>query len=288
MGLPLIIVTGLSGAGRTTVLKALEDKGFQVVDNLPFLMVPALIEYLLSHNAPEQSTAIGITSTDSDTANTKRVLSELQSNTRIEFRIIYLDCSAEKILQRYSESRRPHPIGSQNLQSAIKTEEGYLSSFKKIAEIEIDTTDLSVRHLRTILHHYFSGNPSKEKNPKILLISFSYKRAIPNFADLVFDMRFLSNPFYDINLRNLSGKHKEVQHYILQDPRWMIVEHHLKEFLINSITGYEEQGRSYLTIAFGCTGGQHRSVFSAEYFHNILKKLNYTCTIEHCELEGQN
>ena len=169
-----------------------------------------------------------------------------------------------------------------NLIKSISLERELLLPLKKIAELQLDTTDLNIRHLRLILQHYLCDK--KEVKLKIQLFSFSYKKGIPEFADLVLDMRFLSNPFYDLELKQLTGINEKVQSYIKEDSRWLIVNYHLKEFLVNAICGYQEQGRFYINIAFGCTGGQHRSVFTCEYFYNTLKNLNYDCTIEHRDL----
>ena len=281
MVLPLVVITGLSGAGRTTALKVLEDQGYQAIDNLPLLMVPALVEHVVKTNST-LPVAVGLRSIDFTAPQAEPLLKNIQENPNINLRIIYLECSEEQILQRYNESRRPHPIDAEHLQAAITIEKLQLSPFKKLAEVEIDTSDLSVRHLRQILQHYFFDQ--QEKNLKIQLLSFSYKQGIPKGADLVLDMRFLSNPYYDTHLRPLSGQDQEVQAYITQDSRWMIIEHHFKEFLIGAINGYKEQGRFYLNIAFGCTGGQHRSVFVTEFFHHILCNLSYDCIIEHRDL----
>ncbi len=284
MALPLIVITGLSGAGRTTALKAMEDQGYQTIDNLPLAMIPTLVDHILKTKS-HTPIAVGLSSIDFTVPQAEVLLKNLQENLKINLRIIYLECSEEQILQRYNESRRPHPIEAQNLQAAISIENLQLSPLKKHAEMLLDTSDLTVRHLRQILQHYFLEQ--QEQNLKIQLLSFSYKQEIPKIADLVLDMRFLSNPFYNMHLRPLSGKDKKVQTYIKQDHRWMIVEHHFKEFLINAIHGYKEQGRFYLNIAFGCTGGQHRSVFVTEFFHNILCKLHYDCIIEHRDLRTE-
>lgn len=282
MTLPLVIIAGLSGAGRTTAIKALEDQGYQIIDNLPLLMVPSLVEHFIKTPPSNGLVAVGLESIDFTAPQAEALLIDLRENPKINLRIIYLECDEETILRRYNESRRPHPIEAKNLQAAISLEKQHLKPLQEIAEMQLNTTDLSVRHLRKTLQHYFYE--AQEQTLKIQLLSFSYKQPLPKMADLVVDVRFLSNPYYDMRLRPLSGKHKDVQTYILQDSRWMIVEHHFKEFLINAIQGYKEQGRFYLTIAFGCTGGQHRSVFITEFFHNILKKLHYDCMVEHRDL----
>jgi len=280
--LPLVIVTGPSGAGRTTALKALEDQGYQIIDNLPLLMMPALVGHFTKVPFAKNMVVVGLESIDFTAPEAEKLLKDLRANPAIDLRIVYLECDEETILKRYNESRRPHPIDAKDLQTAVRLEKQRLTPLKKIAEIQLNTTDFNARHLRNVLQHYFQG--ADAHTLKIQLLSFSYKKSLPKNADLIIDVRFLSNPFYEKHLQPLSGKDKDVQHYIKQDQRWMIVEHHFKEFLINAILGYKEQGRFYLTIAFGCTGGQHRSVFVAEFFHSLLKKLQYDCVIEHRDL----
>ena len=286
MALSLVVIAGLSGAGRTTALKALEDQGYQTIDNLPILMVPTLVSHIINTIPKDLTYAVGI---DARSLQPKskaiEIIQNIQENPKIDLKVIFLDCTQEKIRQRYNESRRPHPIEAKNLTKAINKERELLLPLQQIAEVQLDTTELSIRHLRLILQHYLCDQ--KEPKLKIQLLSFSYKKGIPNFADLVLDMRFLSNPFYDSQLKHLTGVNEKVQAYIKEDSRWLIVELHLKEFLVNAICGYREQGRFYLNLAFGCTGGQHRSVFAGEYFYNVLKKLHYDCTVEHRDLNTE-
>lgn len=286
MALSLVVIAGLSGAGRTTALKALEDQGYQTIDNLPISMMPILVEHITKLPKAKLNYAIGI---DGKSLHLNKdsieIIKSLRNNTSINLKIIFIDCDEEKIQNRYNESRRPHPIPTQNLASAITQERELLKPLQQIAEMQLDTTELTVRHMRLILQHYLQEQ--KEAKLKIQLLSFSYKKGPPKFADVVLDMRFLSNPFYDINLRPLNGKDAEVQSYIKEDSRWPIVEHHLREFLVNAINGYQEQGRFYLNLAFGCTGGQHRSVFACEFFFNLLKKLQYDCIVEHRDLAAE-
>ena len=286
MALSLVVITGLSGAGRTSALKALEDLGYQIIDNLPITMMPVLVEHIVTENNEKLNYAVGIDAKSLyNHKKSAEIIQSLRNNNQINTKIIFLNCDDEKIQHRYNESRRPHPIPAENLENAIAKERDLLSPIQQIAEMQLDTTEITVRHMRSILQHYLKEQ--KEDNLKIQLLSFSYKKGAPKFADIVLDMRFLSNPFYDTNLRQLNGIDEKVQAYIKEDSRWPIVEHHLREFLVNAINGYKEQGRFYLNIAFGCTGGQHRSVFTCEYFFNLLKKLQYDCIVEHRDLAAE-
>ena len=286
MALSLVVIAGLSGAGRTSALKALEDLGYQIIDNLPISMMPVLVEHIILENNENINYAVGIDAKSLYNHQKSRdIIYHLRNSPKISLKIIFLDCSDEKIQYRYNESRRPHPIPADNLKDAIAKERELLLPIQQIAEMQLDTTEITVRHMRLILQHYLKE--LKDDSLKIQLLSFSYKKGAPKFADIVLDMRFLSNPFYDTNLRPLNGKDAKVQLYIKEDSRWPIVEHHLREFLVNAINGYKEQGRFYLNIAFGCTGGQHRSVFACEFFFNLLKKLQYDCIVEHRDLAAE-
>ncbi len=286
MALSLVVIAGLSGAGRTTALKALEDQGYQTIDNLPILMVPTLVDHIIATNNSELTYAVGI---DAKSLHPQpqavEIIKNIQANAMVDLKVIFLDCALEEIQQRYNESRRPHPIMAQNLAQAINQERELLLPLQQIAEVQLDTTSLNIRHLRLILQHYLCDHQAPKL--KIQLLSFSYKKSIPKFADMVLDMRFLSNPFYDSQLKHLAGVSEKVQAYIKEDSRWLIIEFHLKEFLVNAIQGYQEQGRFYLNLAFGCTGGQHRSVFAGEYFYNLLRELHYDCIVEHRDLNTE-
>lgn len=275
----LVIISGLSGAGKTVALKGLEDNNFQVIDNLPINLFNTLLAQV---NVQNQAIAVGIDARNINFSAT--VIDDFAKIIRKHnnISVIYLECSEEQLLKRYNETRRPHPINSENLMSAILQEKSILAPIKAIADLQIDTTELQVRQLHKLLQHYLRQNTKGVL--KIQCLSFSYRKGAPMFADFVVDMRFLSNPFYVQSMQAMSGQDAPVQEFLKQDPRWNLMAENFYDFLLNLIKGYQEQGRSYFTIAFGCTGGQHRSVFSAEFFYNELSKMGYDCQIEHRDL----
>jgi UPF0042 nucleotide-binding protein len=275
----LVIVSGLSGAGKTVALKGLEDNNFQVIDNLPISLFDIFLEQINTNNNP---IAVGIDARNLNFSAT--IIDNFAKKIReqSDVPVIYLECSEEQLLKRYNETRRPHPINAEHLRSAILQEKSILAPIKAIADLQIDTTELQVRQLHKLLQHYF--HPSIKNMLKIQCMSFSYRKGVPLFADFVVDMRFLSNPFYVSQLQDMSGQDKQVQDFLKKDLRWSLVAENFYDFLINLIKGYQEQGRSYFTIGFGCTGGQHRSVFAAEFFFTELAKMGYDCHIEHRDL----
>lgn len=277
----LVIISGLSGAGKTAALKGLEDNNFQVIDNLPISLFKVFLEQT---NAKNSSIAVGI---DARNLNfSANVIDDFSKQIREQndISVIYLECSEEQLLKRYNETRRPHPINADDLRESILQEKFILEPIKAIADLQIDTTALQLSQLHKLLQHYLK--PNITKNLKIQCLSFSYKKGAPMFADFVIDMRFLSNPFYVNELQPLSGQDYLVQEFLKKDSRWPLIAENFFDFLLNAIKGYQEQSRSYLTVAFGCTGGQHRSVFTAEFFSAEFNKMGYDCQIEHRDLRG--
>lgn len=275
----LVIISGLSGAGKTVALKGLEDNNFQVIDNLPINLFQTFLEQKKNQKNP---IAVGIDARNLDFS--AKVINNFANTIREQnnISVIYLECSEEQLLKRYNETRRPHPINAKNLKASILQEKSILAPIKSIADLQIDTTELQARQLHKLLQHYLQ--PNSESILKIQCLSFSYRKGVPLFADFVVDMRFLSNPFYVSELQEMSGQDAPVQEFLKQDQRWNLIAENFYDFILNLIKGYQEQGRSYFTIAFGCTGGQHRSVFSAEFFYTELSKMGYDCHIEHRDL----
>ncbi len=262
-GSQLVIVTGLSGAGRTTALRVLEDLGFYCVDNLPPRLAPELLRLL--EDAGEQiHVGLGIdVRSGAFLAGADAALDELQARG-IASEVLFLDASDEAIVRRFSETRRPHRLAvAGDLAEAIRTERERLSSLRKRAQQVIDTTHLSVHDLRRQLVQLVSGRPDGIRLVT-RIVSFGFKYGLPQDADLVFDLRFLPNPYFVPELRDQSGLDADVAKYVLDAPEAVELLDDLDALLAKLLPRYAAEGKSYLTVAIGCTGGRHRSVAMAE------------------------
>ena len=256
---PVLLVTGLSGAGKSTALKALEDLGYEAVDNLPL----SLLEPLLSPGLHEKL-AIGI---DARTRafSPAKVLEAIAAHASEgrTIRILYIDCSGPELVRRFSETRRRHPLAlDRPAGDGIALERELLAELRRVADVVIDTTDLSTNDLRRSVATRFGTAGAKTLT--LTLMSFGYARGVPRDADLVFDMRFLSNPHWDPKLRPLTGTDKPVQAFVEADPAFAPAFASIMGLLTLLLPSYAREGRAYLTVAFGCTGGRHRSVATAE------------------------
>jgi len=280
----LVIVTGMSGAGRTSALKFLEDLGFEAIDNLP---IPLIERFVRLDEGLERDLAIGI---DSRTrAFDPRRLANLverlaRANPEVAVSLLFFDCDDEALQQRYTETRRRHPLAADRpVQDGIAAERALLAQLKAGARLVIDTTRLALPDLRRILTGHF-GRPSSESGLTISCVSFAYRHGLPREADLVFDVRFLQNPHYVPALKALTGLDPQVQEHVRGDPGFAAFEHRLLALLLPLLPRYRAEGKSYLTIAFGCTGGQHRSVFLTERLANALREAGYEVSTTHREL----
>jgi RNase adapter protein RapZ len=256
--LPLILVTGLSGAGHSSALRALEDLGYEAVDNLPLTLL----------NAPagfDRPVALGIDSRTrgfSADALLERV-DRLRSDPGLAVTLLFLTCSDEVLQRRFTETRRRHPLAlDRPVADGIRQERLLLERLGDEADLVIDSTDLSVADLKRLMQ----GHYALDRRPglAIAVTSFSYRYGLPREADLVFDVRFLSNPHYRDELRPLTGRDAAVGRHIEADPAYGPFFAHLTDLLLPLLPGYEREGKSYLTLAVGCTGGRHRSVYVAE------------------------
>lgn len=271
------IVTGLSGAGRTTTLKALEDIGCEVVDNLPLF----LLDPILTHPGGDdpkrpgmdldhpQALALGIDARTRDFDGQKLLEKLHKTNQAIPtttISIIYLDCQLDVLQRRFTETRRAHPLAQDRpVIDGLLQERHLLTPLRENADLILDTTHLTPGQLRNRVTDHLS-DPSEKNNAhlQIHLTSFSFKKGVPRDADLVLDVRFLQNPHYDPDLRPLTGQDRNVGSYIQQDPIYSDFILHLQNLITLLLPRYQQEGKSYLTIAFGCTGGRHRSIFMTE------------------------
>jgi UPF0042 nucleotide-binding protein len=259
----IVVVTGLSGAGRSTALRVLEDAGFFCVDNLPPGLAPALIG-LVDREGKLERIGLGIdVRTGAFLNGAEETLSELEAlGHRVQ--VIFLDCADDVLVRRFSETRRPHALSrTGDLQGAITRERERLAGLRARADIVIDTTDFSVHDLRHRLIDYI-GRDHSRPSMVVRLRSFGFKYGVPVDADLVFDLRFLPNPHFVDALRPKTGLDPEVSAYVMNAPETQQLLGHLRPLLDFALPQYAREGKAYLTVALGCTGGRHRSVAMAE------------------------
>jgi UPF0042 nucleotide-binding protein len=281
--LNLVIVTGPSGAGRTTALDSLEDLGFEVIDNIPLSLLPLL----LSGNQMNHPLALGIDARNRDFSNQNllEVLRTINSDLKFKCNLLYLHCSDEILLRRYSETRRRHPMApKQGAVIGIQREKKLLESLSINADNFIDTTNMSPHDLKFQIRKIFEQNFTK-KPLSISVHSFSYKRGIPTSADMVIDCRFLKNPYWNNDLKELTGEQRLIQEYIKTDERFELFKNKIIDLIDFLIPAYESEGKSYFILSFGCTGGRHRSVFITELIAETLAKKNIQVSKRHLELE---
>lgn len=280
---PMVLLTGPSGAGRSTAIKALEDSGFETIDNLPL----GLLSRLLSGQPLKRPMALSLDVRNRDFSpaailDALRLVDELPN---VAPELLYLDCRAEVLRRRYNETRRSHPLDRQEDPNAgIETELSLLQEVRGRATVLIDTSELTPHELRHAVQSRFA--PQNDQAIGLTLQSFSYKRGIPQGADLVLDCRFLHNPHWQTALREMDGRNASVGEYIATDPGFASFVSNLQEMLEHTLPGYIREGRSHLQVAFGCTGGKHRSVFLTETIAESLANRGWRVSIRHRELNG--
>jgi UPF0042 nucleotide-binding protein len=267
----LAVITGMSGSGKGTMLRAFEDLGYFCIDNLPVLLVAKFIEGIHVSGGVVERAALGID------IRAGEQLSELEtillSLRRHEFRVrvLYLEARDEVLVRRFSETRRPHPLaGTRSLREAIEMERKLLRRVRKTADMIVDTSEYTIHQVKALVVDRFRPQPRTD-DLNIYLVSFGYKHGVPLEADLLFDARFLSNPFFVPSLRALSGKHPKVVRYMRSFDETRDFVERIRDFLKYLIPHYLREGKSYLTVAIGCTGGHHRSVFLVEELAKTLK-----------------
>lgn len=280
----LIFVTGLSGAGMSSALKTLEDLGFEVFDNFPLI----LLEPLLAQEGPHRRPiAIGIDSRtrNFDPALLLSTMTELKNRPGLNVKTIFMTADETVLLKRFTETRRTHPMArDRSVSDGIAAEKSLLYKLKHESGYVIDTSDLSIHDLRRVIEGYTQGLLQGRLN--LTVMSFAYRHGLPREADLVLDVRFLRNPNWVPELKEKTGREADVQAYIAGDESFAEFLGQTKKLLGLLVPRYDEEGKNYLTIAFGCTGGKHRSVFMAEQIKKWLQEENYPAAIHHRELKG--
>ncbi|WCM28954.1 RNase adapter RapZ [Sphingomonas sp. QA11] len=283
----ILLVTGMSGAGKSTVLRTLEDLGWEVVDNLPLLLLDRLLGAPLPEGAERSSQplalGIGARTRDFDPDRIVKRIKKLREEHGHDIGILFLDCSGGELERRYSETRRRHPLALDRPASdGIARERELLAPLRRWANRLIDTTNLTGNELAQQVRSTFSGEGLGE--PTLSVMSFGYARGLPRNADLVFDMRFLRNPHWDEALRPGTGLDKDVSAYIAADPAYDTAMEQIESLLLVLLPRYRAEGKSYVTIAFGCTGGRHRSVHVAERVAARLRNEGFSPTVAHRDL----
>ncbi|MDR2350283.1 MAG: RNase adapter RapZ [Deltaproteobacteria bacterium] len=267
----IVVVTGLSGSGKTCALKNLEDNGYMAIDNLPALLLSKFLALRKESSGDFIKLAVGMDGRDPDlTREFEKVFREARE-MGYELRVLFLEADDNALVKRFSETRRSHPLaGDMALNEAIRLERKNLAPLREISDLIIDTSEIKAPKLRElVLKRYV--NAEAKSNLSIEVLSFGFKKGIPPEADLVLDVRFVPNPFYVDKLRYLDGRDAEVKNYVLSFPVTLEFLTKLSDMLLFLIPLYRMTGKSYLTIAMGCTGGQHRSVALAEHLWEKLR-----------------
>jgi UPF0042 nucleotide-binding protein len=288
----VLLVTGLLGAGKTTALRALEDLGWEPVDNFPVRMIGRLLqtEPGPGHEGSGDATpplAIGF---DARTRgfDPRAIIAEIAAVAEAEemsFSLLFLDCGSEELERRYNETRRRHPLaGDRPVAEGIEAERAMMDPLRRMADVVISTTRFSTNDLQRTIRELFA--PTAPQEMTVTVSSFGFSRGMVPTADLVFDMRFLDNPHWDKSLRPLTGRDAPVADHIRQDPAWEEAFGRIRDLVLMLLPRYEAQGKAYVNIAFGCTGGKHRSVFAAESLAGALRAAGHSPTLFHRNLDS--
>jgi UPF0042 nucleotide-binding protein len=280
----IVFVTGPSGAGLSSTLKVLEDAGFEVIDNLPMRLLPMLLD------DPDQKRplALGIDARNRDfsTNTVIDLLGSLASRPGVLAELVFLDCSTDVLLRRFSETRRRHPMAPADRPGeGIEAEQELLAPLRARADVLIDTSEINVHELRAEVEHWFA--PGGKRHMTVTIQSFSYKRGLPRSVDMVYDCRFLKNPYWEPSLRALNGTDPRVAAHVATDKRYHEFEQKVLDLSRLILPACREEGKSHFSIAFGCTGGQHRSVTLAESHALRLAEEGWQVSIRHRELSAR-
>ncbi|HEV2490461.1 MAG TPA: RNase adapter RapZ [Candidatus Acidoferrales bacterium] len=279
----LVILTGLSGSGKGSVLRTFEDLGFYCVDNLPVSFIPSFAEMYMGGGGEFERAVLLV---DAREGEQLKRLPEIYRRLRREYpaTLLFLEASSQALARRFSETRRPHPGGADlSIAEGIRLERKQMAAIRALADVVIDTTKFTVHDLRQFIFRRFQK--AGQKSLLVSVMSFGFRFGLPGDADLVFDVRFLPNPHFILKLRPYSGKNAKVARYIRSFKQTGEFLRRIEGLLAYLIPHYIREGKSYLTIAFGCTGGRHRSVMLAEAVGKALSKRGYTVKVEHRDLE---
>ena len=278
----LVIITGMSGSGKASVLKAFEDLGFYCVDNLPVELIPRFAEMALQSAEIHRTALVVDVREGSKLEQLPGILKAVRR--MIPTKVVFLEASDAVLLRRFSETRRPHPLGTDTpVNASLKAERRHLASIRAVADLVIDTSKFNVHELRAHVTERFREQASG-KSILVSSVSFGFRHGVPEDADLVFDVRFLPNPHFVPEFRPFTGRHPSVAKYIRSFPQTQEFIRRISDLLVYLLPHYIHEGKSYLTIGFGCTGGQHRSVLIAEEVGKRLHQAGYRTKVVHRDM----
>jgi UPF0042 nucleotide-binding protein len=278
----LVVITGLSGSGKGSVLRALEDLGYYAVDNMPVDLIPKFAELIRDNPGIEAAALVVDVREREGLKRFPEMLPALRS--LVKARLIFMEADDEAILRRFSETRRPHPLGTnRSILKSIRSEREQLAPIRALSDLIVNTTKFTLHDLRDFISERFRGQGDESKIV-VYVTSFGFRNGVPPDSDLVFDVRFLPNPNYIPRFKKLTGRSPAVAKYIRSFPQTVEFIKRISELLIYLLPHYVREGKSYLTIAFGCTGGQHRSVMMADEIRNNLQHAGYNAKVTHRDI----
>jgi UPF0042 nucleotide-binding protein len=277
-----LIITGMSGAGRSQASDTFEDLGWFVIDNMPVALISKVMELVTSPGSETEKVALVVGRAGNDVGEMSVAMEQL-SRRDLRVRVLYLEASDDVLVRRFENTRRRHPVDAESLVDAITLERKMLHRIRERADVVIDTSDLNVHQLRERLVELF--NPHTDEHMQISVMSFGFKNGLPLDVDNVFDCRFLPNPHWVDELRPLNGLDDDVRKYVLDQAATGPFLTVIQDFLRLTVPAYVAEGKSYLSIAAGCTGGHHRSVVIAEEIARLLREMGYSVTLNHRDID---
>ena len=278
----LVIITGLSGSGKGSVLRSLEDLGYYAVDNMPVDLIPKFAELIRDNPGIEAAALVVDVREKEGLKRFPEILPKLREC--VKARLVFMEAEDEAIVRRFSETRRPHPLGTdRSVLKSVRSEREKLAPIRAMADLIVNTTKFTVHELRDFIGERFRGQGDESKI-MVYVTSFGFRNGVPPDSDLVFDVRFLPNPNYIPRFKKLTGRNPAVARYIRSFPQTVEFVKRISELLIYLLPHYVREGKSYLTIAFGCTGGQHRSVMMADEIRGNLQEAGYNAKVTHRDI----
>ncbi len=282
---PITIVTGKAGSGKSTALAAFEDSGYYCVDNMPVALLSEFLDLSIDNASAVAGLVFGMDLRENSFIHQYESILDILKSKGFQFRIIFLEADDKTLLRRYSQTRRKHPLAlDKSIHDAILAEETILTSLRRKADYIIDTSDLNVHDLKAIIRK-MADEGTQNKPMKVQVISFGFKFGLPVHADLVMDVRFLKNPYFVESLRPLSGETEKIRSFILNNDQTCLFLHKYFDLLDILIPQYENEGKSYLTIAIGCTGGRHRSVVIARQLYDHITASGCKTELTHRDID---